>query len=148
MPVNDKVSSAQETVPPLVADDPYKKFLAEQNAWELQLDADRAAKRAKVHSALRTDVAKQKASEAETDHAAKRAKLHTDGAEQRANEAETDRTAKRAKLQAEIPNVTTLRQQLETKTAECQSLNSKLNQMENEMMVQEQLSEVCTLKCF
>ena len=146
MQVNDKVSSAQETVPPPVADDPYKKFLAEQNARELQLDADRAAKRAKM--AERANVAEQEASGAQTDQAAKRAKLHTDGTEQRASEAETDRTGKRAKLQAETPDVTTLRQQLEAKTAECQNLSSKLNQMESEMMVQEQLSEVCTPTCF
>ena len=146
VPVIDKVSSAQETVPPPVADDPYKRFLAEQNAWELQLDADRAAKRAKLHSAERANVAEQKASGVETDQAAKRAKLHTDGAEQRGSEAEMDRTANRAKLQAEIPDVTTLRKQLEAKTAECQSLNSKLNQMESEIMAQEQLSKVCTLR--
>lgn len=66
----------------------------------------------------------------------------------RASEAETDRTAKRAKLQVEIPDVTTLCQQLEAKTAECQSLNSKVNQMESEMMVQEQLSQVCTQNVF
>lgn len=82
VPVNDKVSSAQETVSPPVADDPYKKFLAEQNAWELQLDADREAKQAKLHSAEQTNVAEQKVSGAETDQAPKRTKLHKDGAEE------------------------------------------------------------------
>ena len=145
MPVNDKVSSAQEKVPPPVSDHPYQKFLAEQNARELQLDADRAAKQANLHLAEQADAAEKKTSEAATDRTAKRAKLYTDVIEKNASEPETDRTAKRAKLQAEQPDVTLLRQQLEAKTEECQRLNSKLNQIESEMRVQEQLSEVCTL---
>ena len=144
MPVTDKVSSAQEKVPPPVSDHPYQKFLAEQNARELQLDADRAAKRANLHLAEQADGAEQKTSGADTDRTAKRANLHTDVVEKNASEPETDRTAKRAKLQAEQPDVTLLRQQLEAKTDECQRLNSKLNHIESDRRVQEQLSEVCT----
>ena len=82
---------------------------------------------------------------ADTDRTAKRAKLHTDVVEKNVSEPETDQTAKQAKLQAEQPDVTFLRRQLEAKTEECQRLNSKLNQIESEMRVHEQLSEVCTL---
>lgn len=145
MPVNDEVSSAQEKVPPPVSDHPYQKFLAEQNARELQLDAARTAKRANVHLAEQADVAEKKTSGADTDHTAKRAKLHTDVVEKNGSEPETDWTAKRARLQAEQPDVTLVRRQLEAKTEECQRLNSKLNKIESEMRVQEQLSEVCTL---
>ena len=109
MPVSDKVSSAQENVPPPVSDHPYQEFLAEQNARELQLDADRAAKRANLHLAEQADVTEQKTSEADTDRTSKLARLHTDVVEKNASEPETDRTAKRAKLQAGQPDVTLLR---------------------------------------
>ena len=146
MPVSDKVSSAQENVPPPVSDHPYQEFLAEQNVRELQWDANRAAKRANLHLAEQADTAEQKTSEADTDRTAKRARLHTDVVEKNASEPETDRTAKRAKLQAGQPDVTLLRRQLEAKTEECQRLNSKLNQIESDTRVQEQLSEVSTLQ--
>ena len=146
MPVSDQVSSAQENVPPPVSDHPYQEFLAEQNARELQWDANRAAKRANLHLAEQADTAEQKTSEADTDRTAKRARLHTDVVEKNASEAETDRTAKRAKLQAGQPDVTLLRRQLEAKTEECQRLNSKLNQIDSDTRVQEQLSEVSTLQ--
>ena len=146
MPVSDKVSSSQEDVPPQVSDHPYQEFLAEQNAWELQLDADCAAKRASLHLAEQADVAEQKTSEADTDRTAKQARLHTDVIEKNASEPEMDQTAKRAKLQAGQPDVTLLRRQLEAKTEECQHLNSKLNQIESDTRVQEQLSEVCNLQ--
>ena len=109
MPVSDKVSSAQENVPPPVSDHPYQEFLAEQNARELQLDADRAAKRANLHLAEQAHVAAQKTSETDTDRTAKQARLHTDVVGKNASEPETDRTAKRAKLQAGQPDVTLLR---------------------------------------
>ena len=129
--MNDEVPSAQKTVPLPIADDPYQKFLGEQNARELQLDADRTAKRARLHSAEQADVAEQKATEAETYRKAKQAKLRTDVAKQNVGGAEMDRTAIRAKLQAEQPAVALLRRQLEAKTEECQRLNCKLNQMES-----------------
>ena len=146
MAVSDKVSSAEENVPPPVSDHPYQEFLAEQNAQELQWDANHAAKRANLHLAEQADVAEQKTSEADTDRTAKRARQHTNVVEKNASESETDRTAKRAKLQAGQPDVTPLRRQLEAKTEECQRLNSKLNQIESDTRVQEQLSEVSTLQ--
>ena len=77
---------------------------------------------------------------------AKRARLHTDVVEKNTSEPEMDRTAKRAKLQAGQADVTLLHRQLEAKTEECQHLNSKLNQIESDTRVQEQLSEACTLQ--
>ena len=103
------MSSAQENVPPPVSNHPYQEFLAEQNTRELQLDANRAAKRVNLHLAEQADVTEQKTSEADTDHTAKLARLHTDVIEKNASEPEMDRTAKRAKLQAGQPDVTLLR---------------------------------------
>lgn len=115
------MSSTKETVLSTIADDPYQQFVVEQEAKELQLDADRAAKRAKIQ-----------AEEADTEEVQLK---NNQGAKQPEN------------LQAELPDVTTLRQQLEAKTEECEHLNRKLIQMESEMRVQKQLSAVCALKC-
>lgn len=66
-------------------------------------------------------------------------------AEQKETECQWDvkRAAKRAKVHAEevAADVATLRQQLETKTIECQQLSSKLDEAEKQQM---RAYEVCT----
>lgn len=125
VPLNKNASPTREVEPPPVADNPYEKFVAEQNARELQLDAERTAKRARPQ-AERAEVINQKEG---------RLPL------------ETDQGAKRAKLNAELPDIAVLRQELEAKTEECQRLRIRLNEREREMSFQENFTMVCTITC-